>query len=86
VPRRQTPETHPYFGTQFSVPDSHTFCRNPVSGGESGQNALKSAAEIERFSEHGELSSSSTLVLAAAKPNAPQSAGALATLCESATF
>jgi len=43
-------ETHPYFGTQFCVPDSHPFWRNPASGRESRQNAPKSAAEFEPFS------------------------------------
>ena len=31
-----TPETHPYFGTLFRVPDSHTFWRTRASGGKSG--------------------------------------------------
>jgi len=30
------PETHPYFGMWFRVPDSHTFWRNPTLGCESG--------------------------------------------------
>jgi hypothetical protein len=47
VPPRQAPETHPYFGTLFRVPDSHTFWRNAASSCVSGQNALKSAAEFE---------------------------------------
>jgi hypothetical protein len=46
----------------------------------------KATPEIQRFSEHGELLSSSTQVLAAGKRSAPQSADALATHCESATF
>jgi len=47
VPLWQAPETHPYFGTLFPVPDSHTFRRNCVAGDENGQNARKSAAEFE---------------------------------------
>jgi hypothetical protein len=35
VPRR-TPESHPFFGTRFRVPDSHTFWRNRASDGETG--------------------------------------------------
>jgi hypothetical protein len=31
------------------VPDSHAFSRNPASGGVSGSDALKSAAEFEPF-------------------------------------
>jgi len=43
------PETHPFFGTLFCVPDSRTFWRNAASSRLSGQIALKSAAEFERF-------------------------------------
>jgi hypothetical protein len=46
----QAPPTHPFFGTRFRAPDCHTFWRTVASGRESGSNARKSAAEIERFS------------------------------------
>jgi len=45
----QASETHPFFGTQFRAPDCHTFWRNGASGCEPEQNALKPAAEFERF-------------------------------------
>jgi hypothetical protein len=41
--------THPYFGTLFRVPETHTFWRNRASSGQSRQNARKSAAEFPSF-------------------------------------
>jgi hypothetical protein len=43
------PESHPFFGTPFCVPDSHAFWRNRASGGESERNGLESASKFERF-------------------------------------
>ena len=37
------------FRHAIHVPETHTFSRNPASGCDSGSNALKSAAEFERF-------------------------------------
>ena len=51
MPPRQAPETHPFFGTLFRVPKTYTFWRNATSSRESGSNALKSAAEIEPFTD-----------------------------------
>jgi hypothetical protein len=44
--RRQAPETRPFFGTRFCLPDSHTFWRNSGSPCESAQNALKIGRRI----------------------------------------
>jgi len=49
VTPRRAPESHPYFGTRFRVPDSHRFWRIRASGGDSERNAGRPTAKIERF-------------------------------------
>jgi hypothetical protein len=50
MPLRPTPETHPFFGTLFRVPDSHTFLLNRARSDDDDQDAANATSEIQRFS------------------------------------